>query len=238
MKRINPYKKYNGSFIPEWLLPRDEISAGAKLCFARLARFAGQNGKAYPKIETLANALGVSKRQCSNYLKELKEVNLIESEQQGLGQPNIYYFLDHKWQNCRLNNSDRMKDTSLQGGSKVHDRDEENCTTGMKDTSSPIDKESHDKESHDKESVVNRLKKAESIQVLFDIWLEYRKQKNKFSTLYEKETLEHKLTQWGVSKSKKIIQIAMQNGWLSLKEDYVKDNENNKSPFRPNSIHI
>ena len=37
---FNPYKLFVGSFIPEWLERRKEISPGAKLCYARLLRHA------------------------------------------------------------------------------------------------------------------------------------------------------------------------------------------------------
>lgn len=228
-KRINPYKKYHGSFIPEWLLPRSEISSGAKLCFARLARFAGEGGKAYPKIKTLADKLGVSKRQCSSYLKELKDVGLIEAEQQGLGQPNVYYFLEHKWEKCHLNDSDRMKDTSTQGGSKVHDKDEENCNTGMKNTSFPIDKESHNKESHNKResepTLPEKIEQCETVKALSDIWFDILKEKNRWPKLSQQEMIRHDMKQWGLSKSKKIVKVAASNGWLSLKEDYISSNE-------------
>jgi len=102
---INPYKQFNGVFIPDWLLKRKELSSGAKICYARLARFAGKDGSCYPGIEKLSEEISVSERQCKRYISELKDNDLIESKQRGLGQSNKYYFLYHEW----MNNS--IKDT-------------------------------------------------------------------------------------------------------------------------------
>jgi len=94
---FNPYKQFRGCWIPDWLLCRSELSAGTKLCYSRLARFAGKNGYCYPKIETLAETLGVSVPQCKRYLKQLQDLELIESKQRGMGNSNQYYFLEHEW---------------------------------------------------------------------------------------------------------------------------------------------
>jgi len=93
----NPYKKFVGSFIPNWLLCRKEISQGAKLCFARLAQYAGQNGMAFPSIEILAKELGVSRQQISTYLNQLEKYKLVKRVRRGLGKSNTYYFLEHGW---------------------------------------------------------------------------------------------------------------------------------------------
>ncbi|SHF50612.1 Helix-turn-helix domain-containing protein [Fodinibius roseus] len=144
-KRINPYKLWNGSFVPEWLMPRTEISQGAKLAYARLARFAGKNGYCNPKISTLAAEIGVSDRQCSTYLNELVEYELIAKKQRGLGKSNEYHFYSHKWMELPSEVSEAsgqdMKKTSGQGGRKLHDKDEDNF-------------KSHSKESHNKESQI------------------------------------------------------------------------------------
>lgn len=95
--RINPYKRFIGSFLPNWLLCRREVSAGAKLCYARLAQYAGKGGFCHPKQSLLAHELGVDKRTARRHLSELEGFGLIESEQQGLRRSNRYFFLDHAW---------------------------------------------------------------------------------------------------------------------------------------------
>lgn len=95
--RINPWRLFTGAMVPNWLLCRVEISQGAKLCWARLAQFAGKDGECYPKQETLAAELGVSERQARSYVRELEEFALLEATQHGLGTSNSYAFLDHAW---------------------------------------------------------------------------------------------------------------------------------------------
>lgn len=95
--RINPYRLFVGSFIPNWLLRQTELGMGAKVTYARLAQYAGENGVAFPKLETLAEELGSSVRQTQRYIAELEEHDLIEVEQPGMGQANRYYFLSHAW---------------------------------------------------------------------------------------------------------------------------------------------
>jgi hypothetical protein len=92
---INPYKMFLGAFLPNWLLRRQELSPGAKLCYARLAQYAGENGVCYPKQETLGEDLGVSRYQVLRYIAELKKVKLLETRRESKG--NIYLFLLHEW---------------------------------------------------------------------------------------------------------------------------------------------
>jgi hypothetical protein len=94
---FNPYKLFIGSFIPNWLMRRPELSQGAKLCYARLAQYAGEGGHAHPAQETLAKELAVSDRQVRKYVKELMAQELITTRQFGMAQTNAYVFLWHKW---------------------------------------------------------------------------------------------------------------------------------------------
>src|SRR5687767_1040770 len=76
---INPSGLFHGSYIPEWLELIPTISAGAKLCYARLCRYAGKNGVAWPHEDTLAAKLGgVTDRTVRNYLDQLKRAGLID----------------------------------------------------------------------------------------------------------------------------------------------------------------
>jgi len=116
MGRINPYKKFNGIHIPEGLtkIPVSQLSHGAKVCYGRLARYAGENGFCYPKIETLAKEIGVERRAVGNYIEELKKFGLIETKRRGLNKSNYYFFLDNVVLRDALTNSliDADKDIS------------------------------------------------------------------------------------------------------------------------------
>jgi len=135
----NPYKLFVGSFIPNWLMERTEISQGAKLCFARLAQYAGKEGIAFPHQETLAKDLGVKERQVRSYLSELKNCKLIIVEIQGLGKPNLYKFCYNEW-------------FLLPGGPAV------SCQSERQDTAGHIykDEENHIRESYNNNKSGNK----------------------------------------------------------------------------------
>jgi hypothetical protein len=97
LRRINPWRMFVGSMIPNWLQCRREVSQGAKLAYARLAQHAGRDGECFPKQQTLAAELGVSERTANEYVRTLVKYKLIEMERPGLGRSNRYFFLDHPW---------------------------------------------------------------------------------------------------------------------------------------------
>lgn len=109
--RINPYRLFVGSFMPNWLLSRPEISTNAKVVYARLAQYAGKDGEAFPLMQTLADEVGMQLKTVQRALDELKEHRLIESEQRGFGQSNIYFFLRHPWMKSEC---PTRKDTRVQ----------------------------------------------------------------------------------------------------------------------------
>jgi len=96
-RRINPWRKFIGSIVPNWLQCRREINQGAKLAYARLAQYAGKDGACFPKQETLAVELGVSERTANEYVRTLVRLGLIETDRPGRGLSNRYFFLDHPW---------------------------------------------------------------------------------------------------------------------------------------------
>jgi hypothetical protein len=49
---FNPYRMFNGVFIPEGLMRCPWINPGAKLAWGRLARYAGEDGRCYPTVKT------------------------------------------------------------------------------------------------------------------------------------------------------------------------------------------
>jgi hypothetical protein len=75
------------------------LGQGAKLCYGRLARYAGEDGKCYPSLKTLAAELGASRAQAKRYLRELREYGLIRIQgrrsQPGDSDTNEIFFLWH-----------------------------------------------------------------------------------------------------------------------------------------------
>src|SRR5438876_9015800 len=68
---FNPYRMFTGLFIPEGLTRCTWISAGAKLAWGRLARYAGEDGRCHPTVQTLGDEIGVGERQAQKYIAEL-----------------------------------------------------------------------------------------------------------------------------------------------------------------------
>jgi hypothetical protein len=136
-KYYNPYKLFVGAFIPNWLLERPEISANAKLVFARLCQYAGQNGEVYPAQGTLCKDIGVSKRTLQRAIEELVSFKLIEAKRTGLGQSNAYYFVAHPWLKSRNN------------GASIDDKSDVTLTTNLTHPVAPTlaNKENHIRES-------------------------------------------------------------------------------------------
>jgi hypothetical protein len=114
MKYINPYKVFVGSFIPNWLMCRRELSQGAKLAYARLCQYAGDKGIAFPKREVIAAEIGVSNSQFDRYIKELLRNRLVETDRPGLGRANRYRFIDHPWIKAKIPRPESAYMTTLE----------------------------------------------------------------------------------------------------------------------------
>jgi hypothetical protein len=91
---FNPYKLFTGIFIPEAICKYSGISAGAKIVYGRLCRFAGEDGKAYPAVPTLGLELGISGKQARRYVRELEDECFIRAEREP-GRTSHYVFLWH-----------------------------------------------------------------------------------------------------------------------------------------------
>jgi len=160
MKAINPYRLFVGSFIPNWLM-RMKISAGAKLCYARLCQYAGEKGWASAKQETLAAELSVSDRQVRDYMTELVKHNLIAIRRPGLNKANIIIFLEHEEMSGRR--------TDAPGGSGPERKD--SSGPERKHSSSPLEENTTKKEEK-KERPPNPLwERARCVLGIVQSWL-------------------------------------------------------------------
>jgi hypothetical protein len=95
--RINPWLWQGGICIPPWLLRREEVSPGAKLCYSLLSAIFGEEENDEPSVAEMATDLGVSERQVQRYLAELSNFNLIAIIPQTGNKPNKVEFYDHGW---------------------------------------------------------------------------------------------------------------------------------------------
>jgi len=118
---FNPYKLFKGIFIPEPLVRSRDISAGAKLIYGRLARYAGKDGKCWPAVATLAAEIGLGARQTRKYLAELERKGLtrrISRFKGGAQISNTFEFLGHPLFKAGVNDrsGERVNDDSLKEG--------------------------------------------------------------------------------------------------------------------------
>jgi hypothetical protein len=97
---FNPYKLFTGVFVPDALVRASQISAGAKLAYGRLSRYAGADGDCHPSVKALALELGLKERQAQRHLSELQAGGLIRSfprfKAPSVRDTNGYVFLWHQ----------------------------------------------------------------------------------------------------------------------------------------------
>jgi len=136
---FKPFRMFHGVFIPEGLVRAKGISPGAKLAYGRLVRYAGENGKCYPSVDSLAAEIGVGERQAQKYLANLERAKLIRRVSRFMGASQTSNAFEFLWHTMF---EDGVNDRSGEG---VND----NSLRGVND-SSP--KESQIEESHSKES--------------------------------------------------------------------------------------
>lgn len=81
--------------VPNWLMAMPDIPPTAKLIYGRLVQFSDDGGAAWPSVETLAEAVGVSEPQVKRMVARLIKERLIAVKRRGAGKTNMYVFLWH-----------------------------------------------------------------------------------------------------------------------------------------------
>ena len=95
-QKFIPHRQFrSGVFLPDAVLANPRLSCGAKLLWARLARYAGVNGVCFPSCQTLGTDLGCSARQIQRYVAELVDAGFITAKQRGFNKSNTYTFIWH-----------------------------------------------------------------------------------------------------------------------------------------------
>lgn len=144
-QRFNPYKLFTGVFIPIALLRYGGIGLPAKVMWGRLAMFAGEDGRCYPKQETLADELGLKVRQVRNLLVELEKEGFIARDKaEGLDRlhhkNDSYSFIFHAIfctpgpaENCRSGAEENCRSLHIRRESSLRDSEGSRaqiCTSG------------------------------------------------------------------------------------------------------------
>src|ERR1039457_1353539 len=95
-QKFIPHRQFRSDvFLPDVILANRRLSGGAKLLWARLARYAGVNGVCFPSCQTLGVDLGCSPRPVQRYVAELVHAGFISAKQRGFNKSNTYTFLWH-----------------------------------------------------------------------------------------------------------------------------------------------
>jgi hypothetical protein len=99
LKSYNPKSHAPSVYIPAWLLqiPSSKLSLQAKVLYGRLAQWSTTRATVHRTTKQLSEEIGVDQRVIERFLKELRDVSLIDTYQIKSGGPNHYRFLDHPW---------------------------------------------------------------------------------------------------------------------------------------------
>lgn len=101
---INPYKMFNGVYVPHWLAMQPGISWSVKGVYARLGFEAHKDTGILtdPGQAVIAEAIGISERTVRTALADLVRLGLVQRESRGKMLTNRYFFLYHRWMDVEL----------------------------------------------------------------------------------------------------------------------------------------
>jgi len=158
----NPWRMFNGCFIPNAVLRCPELSARAKLVFGRLCQYAGENGEAFPSYRSLAREVGVERRCAMKAVKELEEFRLIKSvsrwRNDGAPATNVYVFLWHEIFQHSAEPVSRGAQNDTRGGGQIDTT--LRCSNGYQMVSTRTPKEIHTKESNYEETTTKEIRRV------------------------------------------------------------------------------
>jgi hypothetical protein len=143
-ERFNPAAFDDGTWVPDWLMERDELELTHKIVYARLRRYAYKIGHCWPFKKTLALGLKLDEKTIERSIGALEREGLIEVERPGDRRElpaqdlaiietsgNRYFFLKHQWmpEYSDTAQTSRPKPTDLKS---VGDRLKVGCPTDLK----------------------------------------------------------------------------------------------------------
>ena len=76
--------------VPNFILENPDISIGAKVTYSMFLKYAWDKDSVFPGQETVAALMGISASRVSEYVRELRQIGLIEITRRGLGRTNLY----------------------------------------------------------------------------------------------------------------------------------------------------
>ncbi len=83
--------------LPAWIAERQEMTLGEKMVYSRMAFHAGQSGVALPSEDTLAEEIGLTRRQVNTIIQSLKNRRMLREVKRGIRGVIHHEFLWHPW---------------------------------------------------------------------------------------------------------------------------------------------
>lgn len=90
LEGFDPFNADGFTQIPNRLLKTPELSAQAKVAYAKLLSYAWNNDAVFPGQDRMAEDLGAHRTTISRAMSELETQGWIEIKRRGLGKTNIY----------------------------------------------------------------------------------------------------------------------------------------------------
>jgi len=238
-QKFNPYKLFVGSFIPNALMRYKGISSTAKLTWARLAQYAGENGMAWPSQKTLAEEIGVTERQINFVLKELEKEGFIKriapkGINKLLHKTTRYFFLWHKCFEKSIHVADVISDTEVNFSSRTEVNFSSNTEKNFRRRES--EKENQFQENHPIRSEVSDITSTrnsslkEKVRKTSDSYPDWFPQEEFFAYKEMREKMRKPLTEKAEElaikrlasfqdkgyEPKEILEQSILNGWQGL----------------------
>lgn len=146
--------------IPYAVFVDPNLSHAAKLTYGRLKLYAGEDGRAFPKHETLASEVCLRDRQLRTVLSELQAAGWIEWRRARTNC--VYTVFPDRQKTATLNDPDRQK-TATQSGGKLPITSAENCHSRVAENC--LQKRSTEKKSEKKNKRDPRVSVENSLSV-------------------------------------------------------------------------
>lgn len=215
---MNKEKPNYYGIIPAKIRYDNDLSNSQKLFFSELTSLTQQEGYCWASNNYFAELYDVDTSTISRWVKGLKDKGYIKVSYQKDGKQiksrKIRPLID--LYGSALNQGGIE---SMQGGY---------CKNGKGNSTS-----NNNTSTNTKGGFTERLEKAESKRALLDIWIDYRKTKNKYPTNFEQDVILNK--DWNgksIKDIKNAIYYTVSNGWVTLQWPDKKDEndliDNNK----------
>lgn len=223
------------AILPAKIRYADDLSSSQILMFAEITALSNKDGYCSASNNYFAKLYDVDPSTVSKWVTGLKKGGYIKVEyHKENGQikgRKVRPLVDHKGSEINQGGIEKTAKGVLK-------KDQGGIEKNAKHNNTSNNNTRENNNAREEPTLPEKIEQCDTVKALSDIWFNYRKEKNKFPGLSEQEMLRHQMSQWGLPKSKKIVSKAITNGWLSLKEDYVSDTEQERSHFRPDAVHL